>query len=299
MSEILITGGSGFIGDALMPVLVAKGYEPIVFTRDVKRSKKRHGQLSDHLRYIFDFDQLKSMPWAVINLAGAGIADRRWTDARKRLLRDSRIGVTERLVQRLGSLNGAPEKIISGSAVGYYGPLVDAIATEKTGPGSDFSALLCSDWEGAIAPLGLGTAALSILRIGVVLGRPGGFLGRLEPVFRLGAGGPLGDGQQMFSWIHRDDLVNLMVWCLEHSTGGIYNATSPGPVSNEGFTRALGRTLRRPTIFRIPEHPARWILGDLASLLFEGQAVRPKAAIDEGFIFNHPDLDEALADLFR
>ena len=238
------------------------------------------------------------MPNAVINLSGEGIADSRWTDARKRVLRSSRITVTEQLVAQLNALDGEPDVVVSGSAIGYYGPQTDTV-TEEQPPGSDFSARLCADWEKAIDGLDVDATNIYTLRIGVVLGRPGGFLGRLETPFRFGLGGPLGNGQQMLSWIHRDDLVAMIRWMLSSSPdAGAYNATSPQPVSNGEFTKTFGDILRRPTIFRVPEMPMRLALGELADLLFKGQPVYPKRALDQGFQFEYPDLKRALTQLF-
>ena len=239
------------------------------------------------------------MPNAVINLSGEGIADSRWTDKRKRLLRSSRIAVTEQLVSRLNLLDGEPDVVISGSAIGYYGAQTQDV-TEENKSGWDFAARLCADWERAIGGLNSEATQIYTLRIGVVLGRPGGFLGRLEMPFRLGLGGPLGNGQQILSWIHRDDLVSMIRWMLSGTPdAGAYNATSPHPVSNEDFTTTFGQILKRPTIFRVPEAPMRLVLGELADLLFKGQRVKPQRALDHGFQFKYPDLKRALADLFR
>lgn len=300
MAQMLITGGTGFVGDALIPACIERGHQLTVLTRDPDRARKRHGAMAESIQYIKDIGAIETQPEMVVNLAGLGIADARWTDARKRALRSSRVHLTEQLVAHLATLPGAPAVVVSGSAVGYYGPKTEGVFRETDAPGWDFAARLCSDWEAAIMPLEGPETSIYRLRIGVVLGRPGGFLGRLEWPFRLGLGGPLGQGQQMLSWIHRDDLVRLILACLEGQLPpGAYNATAPNPVSNAAFTKALGRVLKRPTIFRVPEAPMRLVLGELASLLFEGQAVVPEAAMAEGFQFRHPDLDAALGDLFR
>ncbi|MGB1967513.1 MAG: DUF1731 domain-containing protein, partial [Litorivicinaceae bacterium] len=185
------------------------------------------------------------------------------------------------------------------SAIGYYGAQTQDV-TEENKSGWDFAACLCADWERAIGGLNSEATQIYTLRIGVVLGRPGGFLGRLEMPFRLGLGGPLGNGQQILSWIHRDDLVSMIRWMLSGTPdAGAYNATSPHPVSNEEFTITFGQILKRPTIFRVPETPMRLVLGELADLLFKGQSVQPKRALDQGFQFKYPDLKGALMQLFR
>lgn len=299
MAEIFITGGTGFVGDALVPALCRRGHQLTLLTRDPVKAKTRHGALSSDLRYVTEIEALTQAPEIVINLAGLGIADARWTDARKRVLRSSRVTLTEQLVAHLKSLPTQARLVLSGSAIGYYGPRQEGVVTESDTAGWDFSARLCSDWEAAVMPLESAETGLYRLRIGVVLGRPGGFLGRLELPFRLGLGGPLGHGQQMLSWIHRDDLVAMILACIDGQlTPGAYNATAPNPVSNATFTKAFGRVLHRPTIFRVPERPMRLVLGELASLLFEGQAVVPEAAMAQGFTFRHPNLDAALMDLF-
>ena len=298
MAQILLTGATGFVGDALLPALVNDGHSLICLTRNTAKAAKRFATLGASIRWITSVTEVEVMPDAVINLSGEGIADSRWTDSRKRILRASRITVTEQLVAQLNALDGEPDVVVSGSAIGYYGPQTEAV-TEEQPPGSDFSARLCADWEKAIDGLDVDATNIYTLRIGVVLGHPGGFLGRLETPFRFGLGGPLGNGQQMLSWIHRDDLVAMIRWMLSSSPdAGAYNATSPQPVSNVEFTKIFGDILRRPTMFRVPEMPMRLALGELADLLFKGQPVYPKRALDQGFRFEYPDLKRALTQLF-
>ena len=299
MAQILLTGATGFVGDALLPALVNDGHSLICLTRNTAKAAKRFATLGASIRWITSVTEVEVMPDAVINLSGEGIADSRWTDSRKRILRASRITVTEQLVAQLNALDGEPDVVVSGSAIGYYGPQTNTV-TEEQAPGSDFSARLCADWEKAIGGLDVDAKHIYTVRIGVVLGRPGGFLGRLETPFRFGLGGPLGNGQQMLSWIHRDDLVAMIRWMLSGSPdAGAYNATSPQPVSNGEFTTTFGDILKRPTIFRVPEMPMRLALGELADLLFKGQPVYPKRALDQGFQFEYPDLRRALTQLFR
>ena len=298
MAQILLTGATGFVGDALLPALVNDEHSLVCLTRNRTKAAKRFTALAASIRWITSVTEVEVMPNSVINLSGEGIADSRWTDARKRVLRSSRITVTEQLVARLNALDGEPDVVVSGSAIGYYGPQTEAV-TEEQPPGSDFSARLCADWEKAIDGLDVDATNIYTLRIGVVLGHPGGFLGRLETPFRFGLGGPLGNGQQMLSWIHRDDLVAMIRWMLSSSPdAGAYNATSPQPVSNGEFTKIFGDILRRPTMFRVPEMPMRLALGELADLLFKGQPVYPKRALDQGFRFEYPDLKRALTQLF-
>lgn len=299
MTTVLLTGATGFVGDALIPALLAEGCALTVFTRDPDKARARHADAARQIHYVSSLEDVNEVPHAIINLAGEGIADKRWSDARKRVLRHSRIGVTEALAARLDALGSRPAVVISGSAVGYYGPSATGTLTETAPAGHDFAARLCADWEAAARRLADEATALYWLRIGVVLGRPRGFLGRLEWPFRLGLGGPLGHGRQMLSWIDREDLVQMVLWCLtKRPPAGAYNATAPQPVSNQALTRALGRALNRPTLFRVPAAPMRLILGELSQLLFEGQAVLPARAEAEGFVFKHPSIDAVLTGLF-
>ena len=299
MAQILLTGVTGFIGDALLPALVNDRYSLICLTRDPRNALKKYRNLNASIQWITNFEQLESMPEYVINLSGEGIADSRWTDRRKQILRASRIDVTKALVSRLNQLDGEPSVVVSGSAVGYYGLQVCDV-TETDSSGSDFAARLCADWEASISELENDQTQIYTIRIGVVLGRPGGFLGRLEIPFKLGVGGPLGRGDQMLSWIHRDDLVAMIRWLVSTTPEpGPYNATSPEPVSNLEFTKTLGRVLNRPTLLRVPAAPMRMVLGELADLLLKGQSVKPHRAIDQGFHFEYPDLNSALSALFR
>jgi uncharacterized protein len=299
MAQILLTGATGFVGDALLPALLNDGHSLICLTRNPDKAAKRFSSITVSMKWISDLKQVTVMPECVINLSGEGIADSRWTNGRKQVLRSSRITVTEALVKHLNALPGEPSVVISGSAVGYYGPQTQEV-TEDQSPGCDFAARLCADWEASFDRLQTDQTKMYWLRIGVVLGRPGGFLGRLELPFKLGLGGSLGSGRQHFSWVHRDDLVAMIRWLASGTPdAGAYNATSPHPVSNKEFTRTLGRVLKRPILLRVPEYPVRMVLGELADLLFKGQAVIPKRALDQGFRFNYPNLEGALKHLFR
>ena len=185
---------------------------------------------------------------------------------------------------------------LNGSAIGWYGPRDEEVLTEDSAPGTGFAAELCARWEAAAAPVeALGTR-LAVIRIGVVLGLPGGALGQMLPPFRLGLGGPLGHGRQWMSWIHRDDLVAMMQWLLNHETAqGAFNGTAPGPVRNADFSRQLGRALRRPAVLPMPAAALRLLVGPMADeLLLSGQQVLPRRALHGGFTFHYPTLEGAL-----
>ena len=302
MATILVTGGTGFVGDALIPALTKAGHSITCLTRDAAKARARHSQVGGTAQYVQSLDALTAVPDVLINLSGEGIADKPWSDARKKVLMDSRVAVTEGLLARFRALGAVPKTVISGSAIGYYGSQsTEAVdETASPGPSHDFSAQLCQAWEAAAAGFEAAGSQLYVMRIGVVLGLPGGFLGRLVLPFKLGLGGVLGRGNQMLSWIHRDDLVAMMLWCLEsHPPSGAYNATAPEPVSNRVFTKTFGAVIRRPTVFTVPETPMRWVLGELADLLFQGVAVQPARAQAEGFQFQYPRLEPALRSLFR
>lgn len=295
--KILITGGTGFIGKSLCRSLLAQGHDVTVFSR----------QPEDRVRSLCGaavsaLSELRSLPAeirydAVINLAGEGIADRRWSEARKQQLWDSRIGVTGSLIELIAGMEERPKVLLSGSAVGYYGNRGDDVLDESADPGEDFSHRLCAAWESEARraeELGLRTC---IIRTGLVVGPGGGFLSRMLPMFKLGLGGPIGDGKQWMSWIHLDDHIGLTLRLLnDSSTNGIYNATAPNPVSNREFTRCLAQALGRPAFLPAPAALLRLALGEMAQLLLGGQRVLPKRLMELGFEFRYPHLQEALED---
>ncbi|KAF0808974.1 hypothetical protein A167_02184 [Alcanivorax sp. S71-1-4] len=297
--KILMTGGSGFIGRHLSPVLVARGHDLTVLSRSPQR---RRPLLPDAVRLVASLDDIPTddLPDAVINLAGEGIADRRWTARRKRVLLDSRVQTTQALSDWLGRRGSHPQVLISGSAVGFYGDAGSAELTESSpAMRRDFSYLLCDAWEQAARELANrhGTR-LCLLRTGVVLGAHDGMLGRLLPAYRLGLGAQLGNGQQWLSWIHIDDMVALILRCLESpAASGIYNAVAPQPVQQARFHRALAAQCRRPGVMRVPALPLKLALGEMSTLLLGGQKVLPERLLAQGFSFRFPEIDAALQDL--
>ncbi|MCC5885568.1 MAG: TIGR01777 family oxidoreductase [Gammaproteobacteria bacterium] len=289
---ILVTGGTGFIGSRLLPMLEQAGAEMTVLTRDPGRARR---VLGESVRLVTDLPSAAATnPRAVVNLAGAGIADRPWTEGRRRLLLDSRVALTRGLRDALKG--SPPDVIVSASAVGYYGTHADQTFTEDDGPGSGFAADLCRQWEQeAEAFADLGSRVLR-LRIGLVLG-PGGLLGRMKLPFSLGLGGRIGHGRQWMSWVHLDDVLGLIGRCLaDDAMTGAVNATAPEPVTNADFTATLGKVLHRPTIFPVPAFVLRTLLGDMAEeLLLSGARVLPQRALDSGYAFAWPALEAAMA----
>jgi len=308
--KIIIAGGSGFLGRALAARLDADGHEVVVLTRRPADSSGRvrrvvwqpdgstppadAGQPTGWAREVEGAD-------AVVNLAGEGIADRRWTAARKRALLESRTQSTRSLVVAIRAASQRPRTFIQASGVGYYGVAGDEVIDESSPPGSDFLAGLCMNWEAearAVEALG---CRLAIIRNGVVLARHGGALKKMLPPFLFFVGGPIADGRQYFSWVALDDWTALVAWVLAPSSvTGALNGTAPEPVTNAHFSKALGRALHRPSWIPVPGFALRLLVGELADAgLINGQRVVPKRALSLGFTFTYPSVDAALAQAVR
>jgi uncharacterized protein (TIGR01777 family) len=295
--KVVIAGGTGFLGRPLGDALVGAGHEVIVLTR-------ARAAGSDVVRQVTWTPDGTTGPWtmaidgadAVVNLAGAGLADRRWTTSRKHVLRDSRILATRSLVAAMRIVTTPPATFLSGSAVGYYGSRGAEPLDESARAGRDFLARLCSDWEAeALSAVSRGCRVL-LIRTGVVLAREGGALRKLIPPFLMFAGGPIASGLQVMSWIHRDDWIALVVWALNARTAsGALNATAPTPVTNAEFCRALGQALHRPSWLRVPTGALRLLVGEIADVaLVSGQRVLPTKALAAGFTFRYPDINTAM-----
>lgn len=246
------------------------------------------GQLSTQLE---DVD-------AVVNLAGENIAATFWSVARKARLRESRLLATRTIVRAIAACARPPKVLISGSAVGYYGAHGDETVTERTPPGSDFLAQLCVDWEQEARAGASPKTRLALVRSGVVLGADGGALKKMILPFKLGLGATLGSGDQYMPWIHVDDWVAMVTWLAGADRAmGAFNATAPSPVTNRGFTRTMGRVLRRPAVFHAPAFVLKIALGEMAGMLLTGQRVVPAAAEELGFRFTYRELEPALRSL--
>ena len=297
--QYLITGGTGFIGRRLVHRLLNEGHQVVVLSR--RPAKEVRLQLSTRVKPVSSLSAVNPSSYfdAVINLAGEGILDKRWSQARKKILLDSRIGVTSELVDLIERMEKKPGCFISASAIGYYGFSRPTEELDESAPvGSDFAATLCDRWEQVarrVEALGVRTC---IVRIGVVLHPGGGALQKMLPVFRLGLGGPIGNGQQIMSWIHMDDMLNALVYLVNHpETKGVFNAVAPEILTNKAFARELGRALRRPAILATPEIVLAMMLGESAQLLTRGQAVIPGRLQEAGFTFAYPNAKKALASL--
>lgn len=298
--SVLITGGTGLIGRRLIALLLAAGHNVTVLTRD--EAKARQLLHSDRLGYVTDLrDVTEHRPIdAIVNLAGEPIADGLWTSAKRTRIMQSRVRVTQQVVSLIARLSHKPV-LVSGSAIGWYGLRGDEPLTETSAGTPCFSHEICAAWEGeAMQAKALGARTV-LLRTGPVLDRQGGMLSRLLPPFRLGLGGRFGDGRHWMSWIHRDDLVGLILHAMMRADiEGPLNGTAPQPVTNRDFTDALGTALHRPTLLPVPAWPLKAILGDFAKeLLFSGQRALPEAALASGYGFHHPVLAGALADVMK
>lgn len=298
--HILLTGGSGFIGQQLVPTLLSAGHTITVFTRNPKKTSAIFQQqvtTIDNLEGLSADDHFD----AVINLAGEGIGDRRWTDSVKQQLRDSRLLTTASLVEYFKRANQKPAVFISGSAIGVYGLHGDEKLDEQANGDDSFSSKLCRDWEAQAAEAEALGIRCCYLRTGVVLGKNGGALSKMLPPFKMALGGPMGSGQQWMSWVHMDDLVNAIVYALETpSINGPINGTAPNPVTNKAFSKALGAALNRPALIPMPAFVLKLMMGEMAEeLLLSGQRVVPAKLTQSGFEFKYPQLGDALRDIIQ
>jgi uncharacterized protein (TIGR01777 family) len=292
--RVLVTGGTGFIGKALVKRLLQRGDAVVVLSRKPDSVKALFGKDVEAWSSLSSWTPDSAID-AVINLAGEPIIDRPWTAARKQALRDSRIGITGQLVRAMQASARKPSVLLSGSAIGIYGDTGLADVTEDTLPAGDFGAKLCAEWEqAALAAEALGVR-VCLLRTGLVLHSDGGMLKKMLLPFKLGLGSRLGDGRQIMSWIHRQDYLNALLFVLDNpDCRGPFNMTAPEPVDNRAFTEALARSLKRKALLVTPEFLLKPILGERSLLLFGGQSVLPEKLQEHGFRFQFPSIDDAL-----
>lgn len=293
-----VTGSSGFIGSAVVAALVERDDHVISFVRpdtppqpgDTIRWDPSRALVDDHdLRRVGGFD-------AVINLAGAGIADHRWTQSRKEEIRRSRREATTLLVRLLNESSGTP-LLASASAIGIYGSRGDEVLDESSTKGDDFLAEVCTEWEGATTPLEQSGSTVAHFRTGIVMSRRGGALKRQLPLFGFGLGGPLGTGQQWVSPISLRDEVRAIIFLLEYRRSGPFNLVAPAPVRNRDFTKVLARYLHRPALLRVPSRALDVVLGtELAEgAVLASQRVVPAALLNAGFSFESPEIDSIIS----
>ncbi|WP_042290723.1 TIGR01777 family oxidoreductase [Citrobacter sedlakii] len=296
--NILVTGGTGLIGGHLIPRLLALGHQVTVLTRSPEKARDRLDSRVALWTTLDDKKQLEDVD-AVINLAGEPIADKRWSSAQKERLCQSRWRITQKLADLINASETPPSVLISGSATGYYGDLGEVVVTEEEPPHNEFTHKLCARWEQIACTAQSDRTRVCLLRTGVVLAPKGGILGKMVPPFRLGLGGPIGNGRQYLPWIHVDDMVNGILWLLDNDLRGPFNMVSPYPVRNEQFAHALGHALQRPAFVRVPATAIRLLMGESSVLVLGGQRALPKRLEAAGFAFRWYDLEEALEDVIR
>ncbi|MBU9888977.1 MAG: TIGR01777 family oxidoreductase [Candidatus Omnitrophica bacterium] len=300
--KILIAGGTGFIGTALVSSLLARGHEPVLLSR------QKNAALGPSVPRYLEWDAQGAGAWAgtmeaadaVINLAGEPIAGRRWTAAQKEKILKSRIETTRVLIEAMSRASSRPKVLINASAVGYYGNVPEGDVTETHPQGTGFLAEVCGRWEEeALRADSLGIRTV-ILRTGVVLAKGGGALAKMLPPFRFFLGGPLGSGSQWFPWVHRDDVVRAVFFALENDVvAGPVNVTAPWPVTQRDFCATLGKVLKRPFGAAVPAFVLKVLLGEMSAVLLEGQKAIPRKLLESGYAFKFPVLKDALEEILN
>ncbi|OJA06333.1 TIGR01777 family oxidoreductase [Halomonas sp. QHL1] len=295
--RVLVTGGSGFVGQRLCRQLVEQGHEVQVVSRSPHQVRDQLPNSCD----IRDSAQafIESPPDALVNLAGEPIAAKRWSEEQKAKLINSRVAATQQLVALCAQLkaNGQPlpKVMVSGSAMGYYGDQGKRVVTEETMPNDEFAHRLCKQWEAAARPIEAMGVRLAIVRTGLVLEAGGGSLQKMLPPFKMGLGGRFGSGEQFMPWIHRDDLVAAILFLIDQEgLSGAFNGSAPHPVTNATFTKTLASHLNRPAIFPVPAFVLKAGFGEMSRLLLTGADMRPARLEAAGFTFQYPTLDKAL-----
>lgn len=300
--RVFIAGGTGLIGTRLIRRLRARQDQVVLLTRRPAVAREKFGDCT-----VVEGDPMQAGAWmdavndcdGAINLTGEGIFNRRWNEAFKALLRDSRIKSTEHVVQALGknprTAAGSAKVLVNASAIGFYGPHGDEELTEDSPAGNDTLAHLSVDWEKAAHQAEGNGVRVAIVRVGVVLDKNGGALAKMLPPFKFGAGGPVGSGKQWMSWIHHEDMVGILLLALDHAEAkGPLNGTAPNPVTNKEFGHALGRVLHRPSFMPTPALALRVMLGGVAEVVTNGQRVLPRKALALGYAFQFPEIEGAL-----
>ena len=298
MKTILVTGGSGFIGSQFCKKAATKDWQVKVLSRNPVKAAK---VLPESVQAISDLTQINQPIDILINLAGEPIADRRWSDKRKATIIQSRIQTTQKLFEYFKHVDMPPSIVISGSAIGYYGGGISSNqpVTEDGVIEPNFSSQLCAQWEKTAKQFEQLGARVCLLRTGIVLGNQGA-LSKLLPVFKIGLGGPITTGKQWMSWIHVEDMVEIIVYAMENDLSGPINCTAPNPVTNYEFAKTLGKVLKRPAIVPMPAAIVKLLFGQMGDeLMVQGQCVIPQKLQQHGFKFSHVRLESALCNILK
>ncbi|MFI9174324.1 TIGR01777 family oxidoreductase [Streptomyces lincolnensis] len=292
LSRIAVSGASGLIGSALVRSLTADGHQVVRLVRHAPRSE-------DEVRWDPEAGRVDTAGLAgcdaVVNLAGAGVGDHRWTEAYKTRIRSGRVLGTKALAEAAASLDTPPRVFVNGSAIGFYGETGDRTVDEDAPPGQGFLPELCVEWEGAAAPAEAAGIRTAFVRTGLVVSRGGGAWAKLFPLFKAGLGGRMGDGRQYWSFVSLHDEVAAIRHLLDtEGLSGPFNVTAPQPLTNREITAAMGRVLRRPTLFTVPAPVLNTVLGEMAGDVLGSQRVVPKRLLESGFTFAFPGIEEAI-----
>ena len=300
--KVIVAGGSGLIGRALCTELVQDGHTVVVLSRNPQKVKRLEASIQ-----VVQWDGQTAHGWgnhansadAIVNLAGMGIADGRWSTSRKEAILSSRVNAGQAVVQAIETATTKPKVLIQASAVGYYGGnRADQKLTEDAGPGSDFLSSVCLEWESSTAAVEAMGVRRPVIRTGIVLSTQGGAWPKIKLPFTFFAGGPLGSGRQWYPWIHMNDEVRAIQFLLQKETAiGAFNLSAPEPQRNKEMAKTIGKVMRRPGFMPAPAFALQTILGEMATILLEGQRAVPKKLIDSGFSFNFPTLEDAVHEL--
>lgn len=304
--KIAVTGATGFVGSRLVERLQAEGHQALVLLRDVDKLQQAFPSTHPNIEGIA-YTPKESGTWqqaiagcdGVVNLAGEPLIGERWTSERKREILASRQLGTQKIVEAIAQAQPKPSVLVNASAIGYYGTSETATFDETSAPGNDFLASVCQTWEAEAEKVKQTGTRLVILRLGIVL-EMGGAIAQMTPPFQFFAGGPIGTGRQWFSWIHREDLVSLILQALTRpDIEGVLNATSPHPVRMAELCNTLGQVLHRPSWLPVPDFALELLLGEAAKVILEGQQVLPKRSQAYGFQYDYPTVKQALEQIFN
>ncbi|MCS7053529.1 MAG: TIGR01777 family oxidoreductase [Ignavibacterium sp.] len=302
MKKVILTGATGLIGRNLIRELFKAKYPVIALVRDVYKARKKLPPQVECVEWDYKSNNINltllENSYSVIHLAGAGIFDKRWNEAYKKEIYSSRVDSTKLLIDIISKLRNKPENFIGASAVGYYGNRGDEILTEDSKPGNDFLAKVCVDWEQEASKVTQFGVRWASIRTGIVLSKEGGALKKMLPPFKIFLGGPLGSGNQYFPWIHIKDILGIILYVMENKNCvGPINAAAPHIVTMKEFAKELGKVLKRPALFSVPEFALRILLGEAASDIVSSQRINSEKIINLGYKFNFPYLTKALIDL--